>query len=73
MADDKDNMWVQLGMYGAVGIQLASAVVGGLLIGGWLDHRWGTSPWIAVTGLILGAIGGFYNLFKLLDWYQSRK
>lgn len=61
------------GIYGGVGFQLAASVVGGLLIGNFLDHRWGTAPWLAMSGLILGSIGGFYNLLKILDWNQKRK
>jgi len=64
---------VAVGVYGGVGFQLAASVVGGLLLGNFLDQRWGTSPWLAMSGLILGSIGGFYNLLKILDWKQRRK
>jgi len=33
---------------------------------GWLLDRWlGTSTWLMVTGLILGAIAGFYEFIRL--------
>lgn len=33
---------------------------------GWVVDRWlGTKPWLMVTGLVLGAIVGFYQLFRL--------
>ena len=67
------NFWIQFGVYGAVGFQLAGAVVFGLLSGHYLDGKLNTSPWLAVIGLILGAAGGFYNLFRILKWYQSKK
>ena len=64
---------IAYGVYGAVGFQLATSVVGGLLLGGWLDKKWGTSPWLTVVGLLMGSVGGFYNLIRILTWNQSRK
>jgi ATP synthase protein I len=33
---------------------------------GWLVDRWlGTKPWLLVTGIILGAIVGFYQFVRL--------
>ncbi len=37
--------------------------LGGL---GWVLDRWlGTAPWLLVTGLVLGAVAGFYQFIKL--------
>ena len=58
--------------YAAGAFQLGTAVAGLLLLGNWLDKRWGTSPWLALTGLLLGSMGGFYNLLKILWWKQNR-
>lgn len=68
-----DPFILAFGIYGAVGFQLASAVVGGLLLGGWLDKKYGTTPWLTVIGLVLGSAGGFYNFFRILTWNQGRK
>ena len=33
---------------------------------GWLLDRWlGTKPWLMVVGMVLGAVTGFYQLFRL--------
>ena len=33
---------------------------------GWLLDRWlGTAPWLMVTGVVLGAIAGFYQFIRL--------
>ena len=33
---------------------------------GWLLDRWlGTRPWLMVVGLVLGAVAGFYEFFRL--------
>ncbi len=68
-----DPFLIAFGIYGGVGFQLAASVVGGLLLGGYADKRWGTSPWLTMTGLIFGAVGGFYNLIKILNWNQNRR
>lgn len=37
-----------------LGYTLALPLVGGVLLGHWLDGRLGTGPWLLVAGLILG-------------------
>jgi ATP synthase protein I len=33
---------------------------------GWVLDRWlGTKPWLLVAGIVLGAIVGFYQFFRL--------
>jgi ATP synthase protein I len=36
----------------------------GLLLGWWLDARWGTGPWLLLVGILLGIGAGFYNFFR---------
>ena len=67
-----DPFIIAFGIYGAVGFQLAATVIGGLFLGSWLDKKWGMLPWLTIIGLILGSVGGFYNLIRILDWKQSR-
>ncbi|MDO8462323.1 MAG: AtpZ/AtpI family protein [Deltaproteobacteria bacterium] len=71
--DSGDPFLIAFGVYGAVGFQLAISVIGGLLIGSTLDKKWGTDPWLTLTGLILGSVGGFYNLIRILTWKKNRK
>ncbi|MFA4875732.1 MAG: AtpZ/AtpI family protein [bacterium] len=60
-------------VYGAVGFQLAISVVAGLVFGNYLDKRLGTGPWIAITGLTLGFVGGLVNLIKITKRYEKIK
>ncbi|MBI1909803.1 MAG: AtpZ/AtpI family protein [Deltaproteobacteria bacterium] len=68
-----DSSLIAFGIYGAVGFQLAITVVAGLMIGAYFDKKWGSSPWLTLTGLLIGSIGGFYNLIRLLTWKNNRK
>jgi F0F1-type ATP synthase assembly protein I len=56
-------------------IQLALAVPLGCLVGWamgtWLDHHF-HQEWIAITGVILGAIGGFIQIFTTASRYLKR-
>ncbi len=53
--------WVR---YSGVGLELAAAVAGFTLAGLWIDRHYGTRPWGAVAGVILGLVGGLYNLVR---------
>jgi ATP synthase protein I len=56
-------------------LQMAIAVPAGsligLLLGSWLDRRFHTK-WIALTLLLLGATGGFIQLFTYLSRTSKR-
>jgi F0F1-type ATP synthase assembly protein I len=36
-------------------------------LGWWLDGQLGTSPWLLLVGIFLGAAGGFYSLVSRLS------
>ena len=56
-------------------IQLALALPLGCLVGWalgtWLDRHF-HQQWIAITGVILGAIGGFIQIFATASRYLKR-
>jgi ATP synthase protein I len=53
--------WVR---YSGVGLELAGATAGLALIGYWVDGRFGTRPWGTLIGVIMGIVGGLYNLIR---------
>jgi len=73
MTDKRDDWYVAYGIYSIVGIQLAVSVVAGLFFGNYIDKKIGTTPWLTIIGLILGSVGGFYNLFRIVNWHRDRK
>jgi F0F1-type ATP synthase assembly protein I len=60
-ADRRLPSWVR---HSGVGLELAGATAGLALVGYWLDGRFGTEPWGLIAGVILGLVGGLYNLVK---------
>jgi ATP synthase protein I len=61
---DKEETNRKTGLAYAAAFSLFAAVASGLLAG-WLLDRWlGTGPWLLVTGLVLGAAAGFYELVR---------
>lgn len=49
-----------------VGLQFAAAIVIFLFVGRWLDDRLGTAPWLLILGVMVGAGGGFYSMYRRL-------
>jgi F0F1-type ATP synthase assembly protein I len=58
---DRFPGWVR---YSGVGLELAGATAGLALLGYWLDGKFGTSPWGILIGVVIGIVGGLYNLVK---------
>lgn len=59
--DRGPNPWVLLAAGTELGLSVALLSLGGW----WLDKRWETSPWLLLTGLAIGAIGGMYRLYRI--------
>lgn len=50
--------------YAGMGFELAAAIVGFCLLGLWIDYRYQTKPWGLLICLLLGLVGGMYNLIR---------
>jgi ATP synthase protein I len=61
MAGDRLPGWVR---YSGVGLELAGATAGLAFIGYWIDRRFGTQPWGLLGGVVIGLVGGLYNLVR---------
>jgi len=60
-AEKRFPTWVR---YSGVGVEFSAAVAGFAVVGYWIDSRFDSGPWGLVGGLILGFIGGLYNLVR---------
>jgi F0F1-type ATP synthase assembly protein I len=52
------------GRYAGYGLQIALGVGLGLIVGRWLDKRYGWDPWGVLVGTMLGMAAGMYLLIK---------
>jgi len=51
----------------SVGAVISTNIVGGIIIGYLLDRWLNTAPWMIVTGLILGTIGAFIAVYRIMS------
>jgi ATP synthase protein I len=58
-ADRRFPGWVR---FSGVGLELAGAMAGLAFIGYWIDRRFGTGPWGILGGVVIGLVGGLYNM-----------
>jgi len=47
-----------------IGLELAVAVLAGFFCGYYADRRFGTPPWLMLSGAAFGMFCGFYLLFR---------
>ena len=55
------NSWLR---YSTLGVQFAVTLVVFVLLGTWADRRFGTDPWLTVTGSLVGIGAGMYLLIR---------
>ena len=52
--------------FAGIGIQFAASILLFLYVGQWLDRKLGTSPWLLIAGVFLGAGASFYSMYRKL-------
>lgn len=65
MARDSEQSKLALAL--SVSAVITSNVVGGLVAGYWLDRWLHTAPWLIVVGLVLGTMGAFAGLYRIMS------
>jgi F0F1-type ATP synthase assembly protein I len=69
---EKESPYLRYGKYAAIGLEFPSTVIGGLLLGYFIDQHFSSSPWFTVSLTLLALIGGFVRLFQLLKHFAGR-
>lgn len=60
------------GALAGLGVQFAAAIVGCVLLGNWIDGRYGTRPWGVLIGAAVGFASGFYSIFRAAKAEEAR-
>lgn len=50
--------------FAGVGLQLGFTLALFAWLGTWLDRRLGTSPWLLILLVFVGAAAGFYSIYR---------
>ena len=61
------------GLYLGVAFELPGTIVGGLVIGYFLDEYFGTSPWLLIAITALAFIGAFVRLVQWAKFFARRR
>jgi len=49
-----------------VGFFISTSIIGGVVVGLWLDSKFNTEPLLVVIGLLLGIAVAFYGVYEML-------
>lgn len=66
------SIWAQVAFYSSLGFIIPGAVVGGILLGWFLDEYLHTYPILSIIGGIAGAAGGIVEIYQLLTRTEKR-
>jgi F0F1-type ATP synthase assembly protein I len=61
-----------LGRYAGLGFQFAATMLVFGALGWWLDARLGSSPWLLIAGIFLGATGAFIGLLRAVGGVEAK-
>jgi F0F1-type ATP synthase assembly protein I len=67
------KMWRIAGTTGAVGIEIAAAIGIGYLGGHYLDHKFGTQPWLSYLGFVAGIGAAIKALVRVARAYKREQ
>lgn len=62
-----DEFQKGLALAARIGVELVVTTVLGALLGYGLDAWLGTRPWLMIVGLVLGAVAGFRNIYRMVN------
>ena len=65
--------FARVAKYLAIGLEIPSTIIGGLVLGYLIDLQFGTSPWVTVVMAVLGLVGAVYRLLQYLKRFADER
>ena len=62
--NQKDGIMLSVAPYLTLGAQLAATVIAFFFIGKYSDEYFGTKPWLMITLIMVGVVGGMIKFFR---------
>ncbi len=59
--------------YASIGIEFSSPMIGGAIMGHYLDQYFKTDPYLTLAMFVLGMLAGFYRLITALSAFQKEQ
>ena len=56
---------------GAIAFEFSGTIAGGAFCGWYLDSKLGTGPWLLLVLTVLGAVGGFVRLIRIVERFNE--
>ncbi len=69
--DSDPNQRAKWGLAMSAGTAVAGSVIGGTLLGYYLDAWLGTGPWLVIVGVIFGTVGALTWLYRMVARLQQ--
>ena len=66
MDKETKSFWIQMGYASSVGFAMVLAIFGGLILGSYLDRKFGTGFKLTITFLVIGIVVGIRNILILI-------
>ncbi len=70
---EAESFYLKIGKYAAAGLEFPSTVLGGLLLGYFLDDYFKTSPWLTAILTLVALVGAFVRLFQWVNYFSRKR
>ncbi|MBU2608431.1 MAG: AtpZ/AtpI family protein [Chloroflexi bacterium] len=67
------SRWVGAMRLIGVGFFISTSIIGGVVVGLWLDSKFNTEPLLVIIGLLLGIAVAVYGVYEMLLPLLQRK
>jgi len=71
--DSQTPILRRAGLYLAVAFELPGTIIGGLVVGYFLDRYLGTSPWFLIAMTAVAFVGAFVRLVRWVKFFSRER